>query len=91
MRKDQLDHVLRAAGDATGQKKFVLVGSTAIVAWQAMAPPEMTISRAPDRSGEPDGARRQAAGAVGRTQKACPPQDRVRDRQGQAALVVTGV
>jgi hypothetical protein len=48
MKSHQLDHVLRAAGDATGQKRFVLVGSTAVVAWRVMAPPEMTISREAD-------------------------------------------
>jgi len=48
MKRDQLDHVLRAAGEATGQKRFVLVGSTAVVAWQALAPPQMTISREAD-------------------------------------------
>lgn len=30
MKKHQLDHVLRAAGDITGQKQFVIVGSQAL-------------------------------------------------------------
>ena len=30
MKKQQLDHVLRSAGDITGQKKFVIVGSQAL-------------------------------------------------------------
>jgi hypothetical protein len=30
MKKRQLDHILRAAGDITGQKKFVIVGSQAL-------------------------------------------------------------
>jgi hypothetical protein len=32
MRRDKVDHVLRAAGDVTGQSRFVLIGSAAIVA-----------------------------------------------------------
>ncbi|MEA2917989.1 MAG: hypothetical protein QOJ15_10070 [Bradyrhizobium sp.] len=30
MKKHQLDHILRAAGDITGQKQFVIVGSQAL-------------------------------------------------------------
>jgi hypothetical protein len=30
MKKHQLDHILRAAGDITGQKRFVIVGSQAL-------------------------------------------------------------
>ena len=30
MKKHQLDHVLRAAGGITGQKKFVIVGSQSL-------------------------------------------------------------
>jgi len=30
MKKHQLDHILRAAGDITGLKQFVIVGSQAL-------------------------------------------------------------
>ncbi len=30
MKKQQLDHILRAAGDITGQKQFVIVGSQSL-------------------------------------------------------------
>ena len=30
MKKQQLDHILRAAGTITGQKQFVIVGSQAL-------------------------------------------------------------
>jgi hypothetical protein len=30
MKKHQLDHILRSAGDITGQKQFVIVGSQAL-------------------------------------------------------------
>ena len=30
MKKHQLDHILRAAGDITGQRKFVIIGSQSL-------------------------------------------------------------
>ena len=30
MKKQQLDHVLRAAGEITGEKRFVIIGSQAL-------------------------------------------------------------
>jgi hypothetical protein len=48
MELNAVDHILRAAGAATGQRRFVLVGSAAIFAWRAMVPPEMTMTREAD-------------------------------------------
>lgn len=45
MTRRELDHVLRAAGDLVGHKRFVLVGSAAIFAWQEAVPEVMTLSR----------------------------------------------
>jgi hypothetical protein len=46
--RDNLDHLLRAAGELTGHKRFVLVGSNAIFAWRQAVPEEMAISREAD-------------------------------------------
>ena len=48
MTRQELDHVLRAAGDLTGHKRFVLVGSTAIFAWHESVPEIMALSREAD-------------------------------------------
>src|SRR5579859_2103766 len=48
MERSDLDHLLRAAGAATGQKTFVLVGSAAIFAWQRLVTPQMMMSREAD-------------------------------------------
>jgi hypothetical protein len=48
MDRPDLDHLLRAAGDATGQKTFVLVGSAAIFAWRQVVPMQMMMSREAD-------------------------------------------
>jgi hypothetical protein len=48
MERPNLDHLLRAAGDATGQKIFVLVGSAAIFAWRRVVPAHMAMSREAD-------------------------------------------
>jgi len=48
MRPDNLDHLLRAAGDLTGHKRFVLVGSSAIFAWRQAVPEAMAMSREAD-------------------------------------------
>jgi hypothetical protein len=48
MNRTQLDHLLRAAGGATGQKTFVLVGSAAVFAWRDSVPQPMTMSREAD-------------------------------------------
>lgn len=48
MTRDDLDHLLRAAGDLTGHKRFVLVGSNATFAWQESVPEIMTLSREAD-------------------------------------------
>jgi len=48
MTRDDLDHLLRAAGDLTGHKRFVLVGSNAIFAWHQHVPWGLMISREAD-------------------------------------------
>lgn len=48
MTRDELDHVLRAAGDLTGHRRFVLVGSTAMFAWHESVPAVMSLSREAD-------------------------------------------
>ena len=45
MKREKVEHILRAAGRVTGKKVFVLIGSAAIVAWREMIPPELAISR----------------------------------------------
>jgi len=44
----KVDHILRAAGAATGQKRFVLIGSAAIFAWRELVPPLMAMTREVD-------------------------------------------
>jgi hypothetical protein len=46
--REGLDHLLRAAGDLTEHKRFVLVGSSAIFAWFDDVPDAMTMSREAD-------------------------------------------
>jgi hypothetical protein len=69
MRRDKVDHVLRAAGDVTGQSRFVLIGSAAIVAWRAIVPPEMAMSRDIDLfaldAADPEGVADQLVGSLG--------------------------
>lgn len=44
MKREQLEHILRAAGAITGQTEWVLVGSQAIVGAIPDAPDEITVS-----------------------------------------------
>ncbi len=44
----KVEHILRAAGNATGQKAFVLVGSSAIFVWSAIVPESLAMSREAD-------------------------------------------
>lgn len=48
MTRDDLDHLLRAAGDLTAHKSFVLVGSNAIFAWHRHVPKQLMLSREAD-------------------------------------------
>jgi hypothetical protein len=45
MKREKVEHILRAAGRVTGKKTFVLIGSAAIVAWRDLVPMELAISR----------------------------------------------
>jgi len=48
MNLERVEHILRAAGDATGQRSFVLIGSAAIFAWRTFVPEELATSREAD-------------------------------------------
>jgi hypothetical protein len=48
MKRADLDHLLRAAGEVTGHRRFVLVGSTAIFAWHEQVPHRLMVSREAD-------------------------------------------
>jgi hypothetical protein len=48
MEVNKVDHILRAAGAATGRTRFVLVGSAAIFAWETIVPPDMAMTREVD-------------------------------------------
>ena len=44
MKKQQLDHVLRAAGRVTGEKQFIVIGSQSLHAKHADLPDEFVTS-----------------------------------------------
>jgi hypothetical protein len=44
MKREQVEHILRAAGAITGRKEWVLIGSQAILGAIADAPDEITVS-----------------------------------------------
>jgi len=44
MNRDQLEHILRAAGAITGRTEWVIIGSQAILGAFADAPDEITVS-----------------------------------------------
>jgi hypothetical protein len=44
MRRQAIEHMLRAAGEATGQKRFVLVGSAAVTIWFDTVPSGMAMT-----------------------------------------------
>lgn len=44
----KVEHILRAAGNATDQKAFVLIGSAAIFVWAQIVPEAMAMSREAD-------------------------------------------
>jgi hypothetical protein len=44
MTREQLEHVLRAAGAITGREEWVIVGSQAVLGAVPDAPPEITVS-----------------------------------------------
>jgi hypothetical protein len=48
MEVNKVDHILRAAGAATGQTRFVLIGSAAIFAWKTIVPADMAMTREVD-------------------------------------------
>jgi hypothetical protein len=48
MKRRDLDHLLRAAGEIAGHREFVLVGSAAIFAWHEHVPEPMNMSREVD-------------------------------------------
>lgn len=48
MDRRKVEHVLRAAGNATGHKVFVVIGSAAIFLWKDDVPEAMAMSREAD-------------------------------------------
>jgi hypothetical protein len=48
MRRDELEHVIGAAANITGEDEFVVIGSQAILASYPDAPPELLISMEAD-------------------------------------------
>lgn len=48
MDRPNLEHILRAAGSATGHKTFVVIGSAAIFLWSEDVPFNMAMSREAD-------------------------------------------
>lgn len=44
MRRNKIDHILRAAADVTGQRRFVLVGSSALIVQMGRLPAEMMMT-----------------------------------------------
>lgn len=44
MRREAISHLLRAAGEVTGETRFVLVGSAAVIAWFADVPDDMSMT-----------------------------------------------
>lgn len=44
MTLDAIQHMLKAAGEVTKRERFVLVGSAAVIAWEAGVPPTMTLT-----------------------------------------------
>lgn len=45
MRREKVEHILRAAGAVTGRTEFVLIGSAAVAAWRTNLPEILVISR----------------------------------------------
>lgn len=54
IRGPDIDHMLRAAGDLTGQTQFVLVGSAAVIAWAPELPEVMAMTSEIDIFGTND-------------------------------------
>ncbi|MCE2476106.1 MAG: hypothetical protein J4F47_11235 [Alphaproteobacteria bacterium] len=48
MRRDQLEHIIRAAADVTGEHEFIIIGSQAILGQYPNAPAPLLISREAD-------------------------------------------
>ncbi|WP_297515456.1 DUF6036 family nucleotidyltransferase [uncultured Caulobacter sp.] len=48
MDRGKIEHILRAAGRATGHKRFVVIGSAAIFLWKENVPEAMAMSREAD-------------------------------------------
>ena len=48
MTREQLEHLLRAAGAITGRKEWVVIGSQAILGSHSDAPDEVLVSQEAD-------------------------------------------
>jgi len=65
MRKQQIDHVLRAAGRITGEKQFVIIGSQALHATYPDLPDEIVRSAEVDLIAGDAAARTECLNAIG--------------------------
>lgn len=69
LRRSNLDHILRSARSVTGLDRFVLIGSAAILAWEAIVPPRMLMTREADlfayEAEDPDQVADELEGAIG--------------------------
>jgi hypothetical protein len=67
--RSDLDHILRSARGVTGLDRFVLIGSAAILAWRAIVPPGMLMTREADlfayEADDPDQVADELEGAIG--------------------------
>jgi hypothetical protein len=93
MRRDELEHVIGAAANITGEDEFVVIGSQAILASYPSAPPELLISmeadvyprQHPEKADDIDGAIGDGS-QVPRDVRLLRPRRRSRDRQGARRL-----
>ncbi len=65
MKKQQLDHILRAAGRITGEKQFIIIGSQALHAKFADLPDEIVMSAEVDLIAKAHPSRTEWLNAIG--------------------------
>jgi len=65
MKKQQLDHVLRAAGRITGEKQFIVIGSQSLHAKHADLPDELVTSFEVDLIAKNDPGRTELLNTIG--------------------------
>jgi hypothetical protein len=65
MKKQQVDHVLRAAGEVTGEKQFVIIGSQSLHGKYPDLPDEILLSAEVDLIAKNDPTREEALNFIG--------------------------